>query len=123
MKRFGNWVCDAGMWEVSDPPVPPFPSGRTLDRFPLLPRSKVFEARVPPAPGVGLGLGGRGPKVKLYTAKVMPANPLSAPSPVLLVFPFFAGKTQPMISTLNTAEINPEEWSCPCNLREKGEKN
>ena len=46
---FEEWLSESGIWILSDPSTPTFPSGNALDRFLLLPGEEVWDAILPPS--------------------------------------------------------------------------
>ena len=115
---YEEWIGESGLWELSDPTIPTFPSGNALDRFLLAPGEHLWEALLPdPIDSMGdnvdadLGEGH-------YPAIVLPPHPakkpLSAHHPVYLDLPFMEENTQQSVRSLMTGKLTPEKWSS-CN--------
>ena len=111
---FEEWLEESGIWELSDPTTPTFPSGNALDRFLLIPGDHLWDALLPDP----IETWGENVDFDLerghYPAVVLPPyparKPISAHHPVYLDLPFVEERMQPRIRTLMIDKLSPEDW-------------
>ena len=108
---FTEWICSAGAWELTDPGESTFEGGGALDKFIILPGTRVFEALLPSSPGYMLGEGVDHMTDIHYPAAVLPRHSLSAHSPVKLVLPFHAELCSRGTRVLSIGSLSTDEWS------------
>ena len=115
---FEECLSESGLWELSDPTAPTFPSGNALDRFLLAQGEHLWDALLPdPIESLGGNLdfdleGGHYPAVALPPHPAR--KPLSAHHPVFLDLPFVEEAAQPRTRTLLIDKLSPGNWGA-CN--------
>ena len=101
-EEYVNWTCAAGAWELSDPNVVTFTSGRALDRFLLLPGDCISGALLPGNAGTENDSAEHPEEEEggFYPAVTHTKIPGYAHQPVSLTLPFVREEKQPRIRTL-----------------------
>ena len=108
-ETFEVWTGENGLWGLTDPATPTYPTGNALDKFLLSPGDLLWGYLLP----TGSRFGGEDGEIELDTeyspSAVGPRNKLSRHNPVSLTLPFTREEAPRREYSLRVSDLSNKE--------------